>query len=84
MIVKHRLPYSDTGSLSARERKARLASGEPLLFGHSLEDQIGGQLEAGFSITGFFEDSQPGQPLSEFMPPFIATRALKPSDPGAP
>ena len=33
-----------------------LDKGQPLEFGHTLEDQIGGQLEAGFVITGFYED----------------------------
>jgi len=28
----------------------------PLEFGHTLTGQIGGQLDAGFVLTGFFED----------------------------
>ena len=84
LIAKHPLPYSDTESLSDAEREARLASGEPLEFGHSLEDQIGGQIDAGFSIIGFFEDRHPGALISEYLPPFIATRALKPPAPVEP
>jgi hypothetical protein len=57
-----------------------LDKGEPLAFGHTLEDQIGGQLDAGFVITGFYEDRYDGadsDPLSKYLPTFIATRAVK-------
>jgi hypothetical protein len=52
-------------------------------FSHTLEDQIGGQLDAGFVLTGLYEDTDSdadgdGDLLSDFMSPFIATRALKP------
>lgn len=49
------------------------------MFGRSLTDLIGGQLAAGFSIDGFYEDEQP-QPrflVDRYMPTFIATRPLK-------
>jgi SAM-dependent methyltransferase len=79
--VKHSLPYSDTDHLS--EEKIRRADeyGSPLEFSHTLEDQIGGQIDAGFLITGFYEDhDRKGQetPLSRYMPTYIATRAVKP------
>ena len=61
-----------------------IAAGEPLEFGHTLEDQIGGQIDAGFAITGFFEDGQPGRKLAEFLPIFIATMATKPETGGTP
>ena len=44
------------------------------------EDQIGGQIDAGFVVTGFYEDRYPekeNDPLSKVMPRFIATRATK-------
>lgn len=48
-------------------------------FGHSLEDQIGGQITAGFVITGFYEDVFPPDEdvLSRYIPSFAATRATK-------
>ncbi|RME43693.1 MAG: hypothetical protein D6791_14870 [Chloroflexi bacterium] len=78
--VRYPLPYSDLTSPPEEERKRILASGRPLEFSHTLEDQIGGQLEAGFLITGFYEDTyEKGTDLiSEYMPTFIATRAIKP------
>ena len=51
---------------------------QPIEFGHTLEDQIGGQTDAGFMITGFYEDGWPDAKLSEYLPAFIATCAVKP------
>ena len=76
--VRHALPYSDLTSLTDAERAAYLDELQPLEFGHTLTDQIGGQLDAGFVLTGFYEDSWPGVKLNEYPPTYIATRAVKP------
>jgi len=79
--AKYRLPYSDVESLTEEEKRRYVAEGEPFEFSHTLEDQIGGQLDAGFVITGFYEDSfgESADDLpSKYMPTFIATRAIKP------
>jgi SAM-dependent methyltransferase len=78
LVVRHKLPYSDLTSLNQEELDRVLASGRPLEFCHTLEDQIGGQIAAGFHIVGFFEDGYPGRLLDAHTPLFIATRALKP------
>jgi len=81
--VKYALPYSDLTSLPAEERQRYIEAGEPLEFSHTLEDQIGGQLDAGFVLTGFFEDTydeEENDPLSNYMSIFIATRAVKTSE----
>ncbi len=46
---------------------------------HTLQDQIGGQIEAGFSINGFYEDDwdEKATPLNNFSPMYIATLAIK-------
>jgi len=79
--VRHPLPYSDLTHLSEAERRAlRTERGEPLDFGHTLEDQIGGQLDVGFVLTGFYEDRYAAEAedrLSDYMATFIATRAVK-------
>jgi len=77
--VKYSIPYSDLTSLSEGSLKGYLEKGWPIEFGHTLEDQIGGQLDAGFYLTGFYEDIQPEVILSKYIPTFIATRAVKPS-----
>jgi SAM-dependent methyltransferase len=78
LVVRHRLPYSDRHSLPAETLRLLVQRGDPLEHGHSLEDQIGGQTAAGLQITGFYEDIQPGRRLCDFMPIFVATRAIKP------
>ena len=79
--VKYALPYSDLTSLTAEERQQHIKKGMPLEFSHTLEDQIGGQLDAGLLLTGFFEDAYPEDEndlLTNYLPAFIATRAIKP------
>jgi len=79
--AKYKLPYADTLDLSALEKAKFLEEGWEFEFGHTLEDQIGGQLEAGFLIAGFYEDIHPegeNDLLSKYTPTFIATKALKP------
>ena len=78
--VRHSLPYSDLESLTESERAEMLAKGEPFEFSHTLDEQIGEQIAAGFLIAGFFEDSwtEEARLLSKFAPTFIATRAIKP------
>jgi SAM-dependent methyltransferase len=78
LVVRHSIPYSDLESLTEEERRRYTDQDEPLSFGHSLEDQIGGQLRAGFVLTGFMEDSLPDHPLARYLPTTIATRAVKP------
>ncbi len=78
LIVKYPLPYSDIASLSAADRQRLLDDEQPLEFSHSLEEQIGGQLEAGFVLTGFYEDRWPGHAIDDYMPTFIATKSVKP------
>lgn len=78
--VRHKLPYSDAGSLEEWELAEMIEKGEPLEYSHTFTSQIGGQIAAGFHITGFYEDYWPGEDrvLNSYMPPFIATRAIKP------
>lgn len=77
LLVRHRLPYRDDTHLDAAQLAALRDRGEPMVFSHSLEEQIGGQLEAGLTLTAILEDDWPGKPLSMYAPSFIATRAVK-------
>jgi SAM-dependent methyltransferase len=74
--VKYPLPF-DATQLSEEDRQGAFGDEYPLEFSHSLEEQIGGQLNAGFLLTGFFEDNQ-ASPLGKYMPGYFATRAIKP------
>ncbi|QDS90272.1 Ubiquinone biosynthesis O-methyltransferase [Rosistilla ulvae] len=79
--VRYSLPYSDLDHRNEPHIRKEIELGNPLEFGHTLEDQIGGQLNAGFMLTGFYEDrfgESDDDPLSSFLDTFIATRAVKP------
>jgi ubiquinone/menaquinone biosynthesis C-methylase UbiE len=76
--VLYSIPYSDLKSLPPDKYKHYLESGEPLEFGHTLEDQIGGLIEAGFLISGFYEDIDPSSLIGQYIPSFIAVKAIKP------
>jgi SAM-dependent methyltransferase len=78
--MRYPLPYSDLGSLTPEERHRFVEEiGQPYAFGHSLEAQIGGQLAAGFVLTGMYEDEHvEGVPINAYLPTFIATRAMRP------
>jgi SAM-dependent methyltransferase len=78
LVVRHAVPYSDLTSLTDEERRRYTEKDEPLVYGHTLEDQIGGQLDAGFLLAGFYEDRDPSHPLARFLPTFVATSAVKP------
>jgi hypothetical protein len=47
-------------------------------FSHTLEEQIGGQLEAGFRLTDLYEDTNSSGRLHDLnIPTFFGTRAVK-------
>lgn len=74
----YKQPYSDLHSLPTEKLAALKNNNEALVFGHSLTDQIGGQLEAGFTLTDMYEDNWGGEnKMDGFFPAFIATRAIK-------
>jgi SAM-dependent methyltransferase len=77
-VVRHALPYTDLTHLDADERERTFGAGHLLEWSHTLADQIGGQLAAGFMITGFTEAPHQSSPTARFMPGYFTTRALKP------
>lgn len=77
LVVRYKLPYSDLTSPSLAIRQKTIEAGWPLEFSHSLEELIGGQIEAGFLISGFYEDRDPRSVLDEHLPLFFATRAIR-------
>jgi len=80
LIVRHALPYADETHLTREEHARIFGADSPLEFSHSLDDQIGGQLAAGFVLTDFYEDNwapDSGRAVARYFPCFFATRALK-------
>ncbi len=62
-----------------KQMKALADSDSGVQFSHTAEEQIGGQLEAGFILTDIYEDTNGSGFLHEHnIPCFYATRAIKP------
>ncbi len=73
--VKHSIPYLE---LDYSTEEEIIKNGIPLEFGHTLEQQIQGQIDAGFLIAGFYEDTFGGEKLLDrYTNSFVATRAIK-------
>lgn len=79
MLVRHSLPYSDETHLTDDELNELREDREPFMFSHTLDDLIGGQLEAGLRMTGFFEDRPVKDPASKYFAGYFATRFEKPT-----
>lgn len=80
LIVRHSIPCSEATDYPLEIRQKMMERNEPFSHAHTLDDQIGGQIAAGFAITGFYEDNWPesaGEPLTQYIDSFIATRATK-------
>lgn len=76
MRIVNRLPFNP---LKNEDQMEQLRSDDAgVQFSHSLEEQIGGQLEAGFRLTNLYEDTNGEGRLHELnIPTFVATRAVK-------
>lgn len=75
--IVNALPFNP---LKNPEQMARLeAEDAGVQFSHSLEEQINGQLEAGFVLLALYEDTNGEGRLHEMnIPTFLAMRAMKP------
>ncbi|MCD4645671.1 class I SAM-dependent methyltransferase [Bacillus mycoides] len=76
--VKHSIPSSTLDYLPEDEVQDYINLNQTIEYAHTLEDQIQGQVEAGFVITGFYEDDFGGtRILDKHIKIFIATKAIK-------
>ena len=77
--VKFPLPYSDLESLTPKQAERIRKNRETVEYGHTLETLIGGQIESGFVIAGFYEDDwdDAATPLNIFTATSFATRGIK-------
>ncbi|MFE7224550.1 class I SAM-dependent methyltransferase [Nocardioides sp. NPDC057577] len=76
LVVRHRLPFSSL-DLSEADRMRAYGSG-PIEYSHSLTEQIGGQLAAGFVLTHLGEAPHHADVTARHLSAYIATRAVKP------
>ena len=75
LSVENTIPYADVDHMDDPKTKA-IVEAEGYLWSHTLEDQIQGQIEAGFAIIGFYEDIG-GTVLDKYINSSIATKAIK-------
>lgn len=74
--VVNRLPFNPLKNPGQRKQMEDEDGG--FQFSHTLEEQLGGQLEAGFRLTDLYEDTNGCGRLHQLnIPCFIATRAVK-------
>ncbi|WP_427892865.1 class I SAM-dependent methyltransferase [Kribbella sp. GL6] len=78
LVVRHRLPYSDLTHIPAEERERLWGANAPLEYSHTMAEQLGGQLAAGFVISGFAEAPHHADATAGWLPGYYATRATKP------
>jgi SAM-dependent methyltransferase len=75
--IVNSLPFDPVADEALRARLE--AAGEPMEFSHTLEEQIGGQLDAGFQLLELYEDYNGEGRLHELhIPCFLAMRSRKP------
>jgi len=79
-VVKNPLPYIQHETLTQEGLDQRIHNKEMFHFSHTMEAQLGGLIQAGFVITGFYEDrrsDEDGNPIRFFMPTYYVVRAQK-------
>jgi SAM-dependent methyltransferase len=76
LVARHRLPFT-TLDLPDAERLSSYRDG-PVEYSHSLTEQIGGQLAAGFRLTHLVEAPHHADATARYMPGYFATRATGP------
>ncbi len=76
--VVNPLPFNPL-KMSEERRNAMIANGDGIQFSHTLDEQIGGQLKAGFVLKGLYEDrdGEGGNEIRKYYPQYVATLAVK-------
>ena len=80
LVVANKLPFDPLRSLDEEGYRRMVENGEGVQFSHTLEEQLGGQLRAGFRLTDLYEDRdrEGCGVLREYANQYMATRAVKP------
>ena len=74
LLVVNKLPYNP---LKDEELYKRCIQGDgSLQFSHSVEEQVGGQLKAGFTLTDLYDD-RGTDILGDYVPAYLMTRSVK-------
>jgi len=76
LVITNKLPYNPLWN--PEQMKHSLNEEDTIQFSHTFDEQIGGQLKAGFVITGAYEDfdNEPDA-IADGIPSYWATKAVK-------
>jgi SAM-dependent methyltransferase len=81
VTIKYKLPFNPLDDMKLYEDSIK--NGWGIQFSHSIEEQIGGQLQAGFVLTDIYQDiNGTGNLHDHNVPTFYATRAVKKNSSG--
>lgn len=81
LTVVNKLPFNPL-KMPKERYDGMVKNYEGIMFSHSLEEQLGGQLEAGFILRDLYEDRdrEGGAAIREYAPQYMATKAVKPEE----
>lgn len=76
--VKNPLPFNPL-KMPEERLEAMIVNGDGVQFSHTLDEQIGGQLKAGFTLKALYEDRdrEGGSEIRKYYPQYFATLAVK-------
>lgn len=81
LVVENKLPFNSIKSQERLEGYNGYNPNELIRFSHTIEEQIGGQLKAGFQLIDLFEDKDtdttPGFLIKNYIPQYITTWSMK-------
>jgi hypothetical protein len=75
LIAVNKMPFNPLKDPALYNKLMEVDEG--IEFGHTLDEQIGGQLKAGFMLTHLSESREPSGLIAQYFPQFISTRAIK-------
>lgn len=76
LILSNKLPYNPLKNKIQYKKLEESDNG--IQFSYTIEEQIGGQLKAGFILKDLYKDYNSSGLLKEYTPTYIATFAIKP------
>lgn len=76
LVAVNPLPFNPLKA-SQQDCEKMVKNQEGIQFSHTMEEQIGGQLQAGFCLTDLYEDRDRRGIIREYAPQYMATRAVK-------
>lgn len=81
LIVENKLPYNSLESQKSIEGYNGYNNNELIRFSHTIEEQIGGQLRAGFELIDLFEDRDTDETegflIKNYIPQYLTTWSIK-------